>query len=39
MLLDCLGKYRISTDPADFIENATPDELDNVKIINLGYQD
>ena len=36
--LDCLGKYRISTDPADFIENATPDELDNVKLSTLQYQ-
>ena len=24
---DCLGQYRISTDPAKFIENATPYEL------------
>ena len=36
--LDCLGKYRISTDPADFIENATPDELDNVRLSTLQYQ-
>ena len=36
--LDCLGKYRISTDPAKFIENATPDELDNVRLSTLQYQ-
>ena len=35
---DCLGKFRISTDPAEFIENATPDELDNMKLATLGYQ-
>ncbi len=35
---DCLGKYRISTDPTDFIENATPDELDNIKLSTLQYQ-
>ena len=35
---DCLGKYRISTDPADFIENAIPDELDNTKLSTLSYQ-
>ena len=35
---DCLGKFRISTDPAEFIENATPDELDNIKLGTLGYQ-
>jgi len=35
---DCLGKYRISTDPADFIENATPDQLDNMKLSTLSYQ-
>ena len=36
--LDCLSKYRISTDPAKFIENATPDELDNVRLSTLQYQ-
>ena len=36
--LDCLGKYRISTDPANFIENATPDELDNLRLASLQYQ-
>ena len=35
---DCSGKYRISTDPTDFIENATPDELDNIKLSTLQYQ-
>ena len=34
---DCLGKYRASTDPVDFIENATPDQLDNTKLTTLGY--
>ena len=29
---DCLAKYRISTDPADFIENAVPDQIDNMKL-------
>ncbi len=36
--LDCLGKYRISTDTADFIENATPDELDNLRLSTLRYK-
>ena len=36
--LDCLGKYRLSTDPANFIENATPDELDNLRLSTLQYQ-
>ncbi len=36
--LDCLGKYRISTNPASFIENAAPDELDNVKLSTLQYK-
>lgn len=35
---DCLGKFRISTDPADFIENAAPDQLDNMKLSTLSYQ-
>ena len=35
---DCLSKYRISTDPAEFIEKATPDQLDNTKLNTLGYQ-
>ena len=35
---DCLGKYRISTDPVEFIENAVPDQLDNMKLNTLGYQ-
>ena len=37
-ILDCLGKYRISTDPASFIENAIPDELDNLRLSTLQYQ-
>ena len=36
--LDCLGKYRISTDPSNFIENATPDDLDNLRLSTLQYQ-
>lgn len=36
--LDCLGKYRISTDPANFIESATPDELDDIKLSTLQYK-
>ena len=36
--LDCLSKYRISTNTADFIENETPDELDNVRLSTLQYQ-
>lgn len=35
--LDCLGKYRISTNPSDFIENATPDGLDDLQLSTLGY--
>jgi len=35
---DCLGQYRISTDPAKFIENATPYELDNDRLSALQYQ-
>lgn len=34
---DCLGKFRESSDQADFIENAAPDELDNEKLATLGY--
>jgi len=36
--LDCLGKYRISTDSSDFIENATPDGLDDLQLSTLGYR-
>ena len=37
--LDCLGQYRISTESlSDFIENATPDGLDNVRLSTLQYQ-
>ena len=35
---DCLGKFRISTDPVDFIDNAVPDQLDNTKLGTIGYQ-
>ena len=35
---DCLGQYRMSTDPVKFIENSTPDELDELKLKTLGYQ-
>ena len=35
---DCLGKFRTTSDPVEFIENATPDELDNIKLSTLGYQ-
>ena len=35
---DCLGKYRISTDPVEFIEKATPDQLDNIKLSTLQYK-
>ena len=35
---DCLGQYRISTDPAKFIEEATPFQLDDEKLSTLKYQ-
>ena len=35
---DCLGQYRISSNPAEFIETATPYELDNGKLSSLQYQ-
>ena len=35
---DCLGKYRVSTDPADFVNNAVPDNLSNERLLNLGYE-
>ena len=35
---DCLGKFRTTDDPVEFIENAAPDELDNIKLSSLGYQ-
>ncbi len=34
---ECLGKFRISTDPADFINNSTPDQLDELKLNTLGF--
>ena len=35
---DCLGQYRVSTDPIKFVDNATPSDLDNEKLTTLGYQ-
>ena len=35
---DCLGKYRISTDPVKFVNESVPDELDNDKLGTLGYK-
>ena len=35
---ECLGKYRLSTNPVDFIENSSPDQLDNTKLSTLGYK-
>ena len=35
---DCLGQYRISTDPIKFVNNAIPSDLDNDKLLTLGYQ-
>ena len=34
---DCLGMFRISTDPVDFIDNSVPSNLDNTKLSTLGY--
>ena len=35
---DCLGKYRISTDPVKFVNESVPDDLDNEKLGTLGYK-
>ena len=35
---DCLGKYRISTDPVKFVNESVPDDLDNDKLGTLGYK-
>ncbi len=35
---DCLGQYRVSTDPVKFVEEAIPAELDNEKLLTLGYK-
>ena len=35
---DCLGQYRISTDPSNFYNNAIPDDLDEVRLETLGYK-
>jgi len=35
---DCLGQYRVSTDPVKFVNNAVPTDLDDEKLLTLGYQ-
>ena len=35
---DCLGKYRISTDPVKFVNESVPDDLDDDKLGTLGYK-
>ena len=35
---DCLGQYRISTDPNKFYSDARPENLDEVKLATLGYR-
>ena len=35
---DCLGQYRIATNPSDFYENAVPQNLDEIKLATLGYK-
>ncbi len=35
---DCLIKFRESSNQLDFIENAAPDQLDNLKLNTLGYE-
>ena len=35
---DCLGQYRVSTDPVKFVNEAVPIDLDNDKLLTLGYQ-
>ena len=35
---DCLGKYRVSTDPIKFVNESVPDDLDNEKLGMLGYK-
>ena len=35
---DCLGKYRLATDPIKFVEDSIPEDLDNEKLLTLGYQ-
>tara|TARA_A100001388_G_C28768626_1_gene502397 strand:+ start:1232 stop:2413 length:1182 start_codon:yes stop_codon:yes gene_type:complete len=35
---DCLGQYRISTDPNKFYSDARPENLDEVKLATLGYK-
>ncbi|MBO8204256.1 type IV pilin protein [Prochlorococcus marinus] len=35
---DCLGKYRISTDPVKFVNESVPDDIDSDKLETLGYK-
>ena len=35
---DCLEKYRESSNKLEFIENAEPSQLNNQKLITLGYE-
>ena len=35
---DCLSQFRISTNPSEFIEKATPDLLDNDRLSALQYK-
>ena len=35
---DCLGQYRVSTDPVKFVENAFPADLDGEQLLTLGNQ-
>ena len=35
---DCLGQYRVSTDPVKFVNNAIPADLDGDKLSTIGYK-
>ena len=35
---DCVGKFRVSTDPLKFSKEALPDDLDNERLATLGYK-
>ena len=37
-IADCLGQYRISTDPNKFYSDARPEDFDEVKLATLGYK-
>ena len=37
-IADCLGQYRISTDPNQFYSDAQPEDFDEVKLATLGYK-